>query len=139
MDANNNEKTGPSIGPRAIATASAKEAVLIANTPSFLLDRLRKDVAVQYVLDSMLPLEIVRALREALARPAEDVSEIVPRYVFLAALSTVDPQNQDVWKQIMALDLSHLEWGESIRRIIRAEAIPTTTLDFTLPTPSRSS
>jgi hypothetical protein len=132
-----NTQNGPAIGPRAIATASAKEAVLIANTPTFLLDRLRKDVAVQYVLDNMSPQEIVRALRVTLSHPVQEVSEIVPRYVYLAALSTVDPQDQDVWNQIMSLDLSQLEWGEAIRRLIRVEAVPTTTFDFSLAGPTR--
>jgi len=132
-----NQASGPAIGPRAIATASANEAVLIANTPAFLLDRLRKDVAVQYVLDSMTPPEIVGALREALARPAKEASDLVPRYVYLTALSTIDPQDQELWKQIASLDLSQLEWGEAMRRLIRAEAVPTTTLDFALSSPLR--
>jgi hypothetical protein len=112
------------------------EAVLVANTPSFLLDRLRKDIAVQYVLDNMSPPEIIKVLREALARPVQDVTEIVPRYVYLAALSTVDPQDQALWQQILSLDLSNLEWGEPIRRLMRAEAVPTTSLEFELPAPS---
>lgn len=135
--ANNSTAEGPSIGPRAIATPSAKEAVLVANTPSFLVDRLRKDIAVQYVLDSMTPPEIVQALREALGRPIADPTELVPRYVYLVALSSVDPKDQVIWNQIKSLDLSQLEWGEAIRRLIRAEAVPTTTLDFSLPTPPR--
>lgn len=109
MDTSTNTIDGPAIGPRDVATPSAKEAVLIANTPVFLLDRLRKDVAVQYVLDSMTPPEIVRALSESLARPVRDASELVPRYVYLVALSTVDPQDQELWKQILSLDLSQLE------------------------------
>jgi hypothetical protein len=133
----NNASRTPEIGPRAIATSSAKEAVLVANTPSFLLDRLRKDIAVQYVLDSMSPPEIMKALRDALARPISDVTELVPRYVYLVALSTTDPQNEDIWKQIGSLDLSQLEWGEPIRRLIRAEAVPTTTMDFTLSDPPK--
>ena len=137
MDANCNSTLGPAIGPRAIATASAKEAVLVANTPSFLMDRLRKDIAVQYVLDSMTPPQIVQALREALSRPVTDATELVPRYVYLVALSTIDPQNQEIWDQIKSLDLSQLEWGEAIRRLMRVEAVPTTTLEFSLSTPSR--
>ena len=111
--------------------------MLVANTAAFLLDRLRKDIAVQYVLDSMRPAEIVSALREALAHPPNDASELVPRYVYLAALSTIDPKDQELWKQILSLDLSQLEWGEAIRRLIRVEAVPTTTLDFSLSSPPR--
>jgi hypothetical protein len=127
--------SSPAIGPRAIATSSAKEAVLVANTPAFLLDRLRKDIAVQYVLDSMTPQEIVRSLQDALTHTATDASDLVPRYVYLVALSTIDPQDQELWNQILSLDLSQMEWGEAIRRLIRAEAIPTTTFEYTLPSP----
>lgn len=137
MDTTDSKTQGPAIGPHPIATASAKEAVLVANTPAFLLDRLRKDIAVQYVLDSMTQPEIVKALREALKHPLSDVSELVPRYIFLVALSTADPQDQEIWQQIASLDLSQMEWGEAIRRLIRAEAIPTTTLDFALSAPAR--
>lgn len=129
--------SGPAIGPRGIATPSASEAVLIANTPAFLLDRLRKDIAVQYILDSMSGREIVRALQTSLARTAKDASDIVPLYVYLAALSSVDPEDQELWEQILSLDLSHLEWGEAIRRLIYAAAVPTTTLDFCLSSPAR--
>lgn len=125
--------SGPAIGPRGIATPSAKEAVLIANTPAFLLERLRKDIAVQYVLDNMSIRQIVKALSDGLARPPKDVVEIVPLYVYLVALSSLDPKEQDLWKEIRSLDLSKLEWGEPIRRLILAAAIPTTTLDFQLP------
>lgn len=127
----------PAIGPRAIATSSAKEAVLIANTPAFLLERLRKDIAVQYVLDSMSGREIVRALSDALVRPPQEVSDIVPLYVYLVALSSVDPVDEELWSQIQSLDLSNLEWGEPIRRLITAAAVPTTTLNFSLSSPAK--
>jgi hypothetical protein len=129
--------TSPAIGPRAIATPSAKEALLIANTPAFLLERLRKDIAVQYVLDSMSAREIVQMLTVALARPPREASELVPLYVYLVALSSADPGDQELWKQIRALDLSHLEWGEAIRRLIYAAAVPTTTLEVSLSSPAR--
>jgi hypothetical protein len=119
-----------SIGPFSLATATAKEAVLVANTPSFLLDRLRKDVAVQTVLDNMGSADIVVALREILNRPPKNPAELVPAYVYLVALSSADPQDEQLWKQISALDLSGLEWGDTIRTIIAAEAVPTTTLEL---------
>jgi hypothetical protein len=118
-----------SIGPFSLATESAKEAVLVANTPSFLLDRLRKDVAVQTVLDNMNSREIVGALSDVLARPAKSPAELVPAYVYLVALSSADPQDVELWKQISSIDLSGLDWGNAIRRLISAEAVPTTTLE----------
>jgi hypothetical protein len=126
-----------SIGPFSLATDSAKEAVLVANTPSFLLDRLRKDVSVQTVLDNMTSAEIVAALREVLARPPKDPSELVPAYVYLVALSSADPQDEKLWKEISSLDLSGLEWGTTIRALISAEAVPTTTLEFSVLQPNQ--
>jgi hypothetical protein len=131
------DNTGATIGPYGIATPTAQEAVLVANTPSFLLDRLRKDIAVQFVLDNMKPSEIVSALREGLANPPANAKALVPLYIYLVALSSVDPQDKEVWDGILSLDLSHLEWGETIRRLICAEAVPTSTFNFTLPAPPR--
>jgi hypothetical protein len=136
MDTTINQASA-AIGPYGIATPSAKEAVLVANTPSFLLDRLRKDIAVQFVLDNMRPPEIVRALQDGLATPPTDVTALVPLYVYLVALSSVDPRDQEIWKQIRSLDLSRLEWGETMRRLICADAVPTTTLEFTISSPSK--
>lgn len=121
-----------SIGPFSLATDSAKEAVLIANTPSFLLDRLRKDVAVQTVLDNMNSREIAGALSEVLSRPAKSPAELVPAYVYLVALSSADPRDEALWEQISSIDLSGLEWGDTIRAIISAEAVPTTALEFSV-------
>jgi hypothetical protein len=121
-----------------IVTSSAKEAVLVANTPSFLLDRLRKDTAVRFVLDKLRPSEIVVALRNGLANPPQDAVALVPLYVYLAALASTDPSEQETWNEFRGLDLSRLEWGEAIRNIIFATAVPTITLDFTLSsTPKR--
>lgn len=121
-----------------IVTSSAKEAVLVANTPSFLLDRLRKDTAVRFVLDQMKPSAIVAAIRDGLANPPRDAVSLVPLYVYLAALSSTDPNDQETWTEFRGLDLSRLEWGEAIRNIILATAVPTTTLDFTLsPSPKQ--
>lgn len=132
MDTNCTESVS-TIGPRGIATATAKEAVLVANSPSFLLDRLRKDIAVRYVLDSMTLPGIVEALRTGLRTRPDDPSSLVVLYVYLVALSASDPADRDIWKQIESLDLSRLEWGEVIRKLIMADAIPTTTMEYTLP------
>jgi hypothetical protein len=115
-----------------IVTSSAKEAVLVANTPSFLLDRLRKDSGVRFVLDKMKPLEIVAALRDGLANTPQDALSLVPIYVYLVALSNTDPDDKETWNRFREIDLSRLEWGEAIRNIILASAVPTITLDFTL-------
>jgi hypothetical protein len=129
------DQTGTAIGPHGIASATAKETVLVANTPSFLLDRLRKDSAVQYVLDNMRLPEIVQSLRAGLANPPSDPTSLVALYIYLVALAATDPQDQQIWGQIKSLDLSRLEWGNVIRNLISVDAIPTTTMEFTLSSP----
>jgi hypothetical protein len=119
-----------STGPFSITTASAQEAVLVANTPSFLLDRLRKDVAVQTITANLGGREIVSALRSALTPRPDGVLGIVTAYVYLVALSYSDPQDAELWKEIAALDLSSLEWGDTIRGLIVAESVPTITMDL---------
>jgi hypothetical protein len=119
-----------SIGPFSIITPSAKEAVLIANTPSFLLDRLRKDIGVQTIVDNMSGADIVAALSATLAHPPKDPSEMVLAYVYLAALASSDPLDAELRKKISSLDLANLEWGNVIRSVILAEAVPTTTGQF---------
>jgi hypothetical protein len=59
----------------------------------------------------------------------------VPLYVYLVALSSVDPKDQKTWERIDSLDLSRLEWGDVIRNLMRLDAVPTTTVDVNLSTP----
>jgi len=131
-------QTVPTIGPHGIATASAKEAVLVANSASFLLDRLRKDISVRYVIENMRLSDIVRTLKSGLDSVPNDPAALVSLYVYLVALSATDPSDRETWKQIEMLDLSGLEWGNVIRKLIAADAVPTTTLEFTLPSTSQS-
>lgn len=124
--------TYATIGPYSVVTPSAMEAVLVANTPSFLLDRLRKDIGVQTIANSMTGDQIVTVLTELLKRPSTDAVQVVTAYVYLVALSWSDPQDENVWRLISSLDLTHLEWGNAIRQLMLAEAVPTTTQTFRL-------
>jgi hypothetical protein len=115
------------IGPQnPIASPTAKEAVLIANTPTFLLDRLRGDPSVRYVVDSMAPLEILDALECGLSKAPTDPVGVVTLYVYLTALGLTDPSNKEAWGRIDSLDLSPLEWGETLKKLLRVDAVPTT-------------
>jgi hypothetical protein len=64
-----------------------------------------------------------------------DALALVPLYVYLVALSSVDPKDQKTWERIDSLDLSRLEWGDVIRNLMRLDAVPTTTVDVNLSTP----
>lgn len=133
MDTGCTQRATATIGPLGIATATAKEAVLVANSPSFLLDRLRKDISVRYVIDNMGLQDIIQTLQTGLANPPSDPGALVSLYIYLVALSATDPSDRDTWKKIESLDLSRLEWGNVIRGLISADAIPTTTMEMDLP------
>lgn len=104
-------------------TPSANETVLFANSPSFLLNRLRKDNSVAYVADTLKTEEIIDALAAYSALP-KDPTDIVKAYIFLLALSLKEnlPSFRD---QLLAIELSRLQWGDQIRQQILREAIPT--------------
>lgn len=101
---------------------TANEAVLVANTPSFLFDRLRRDAAVDYVSKTLPASEILENLRFSVTEPL-NVQDVVLGYVYLVAL-TMKPSTE-VWPVLERLDLSRLEWGSEIRALMKAEAIPT--------------
>jgi hypothetical protein len=119
------------VGPFSLLTEAAKEAVLIANTPAFLLERLRRDISAQTVADSMSSREIMDALRSLLAQRIAGASQLVLAYVYLAALaSSIDARDATLLEQFRALELSNLEWGRAIRELIISEAVPTSTLEI---------
>jgi len=107
---------------------SANEAVLIANTPSYLFDALKKDVAVQTVAETLTAPEILSNLARILSIPPESPHDLVAQYVYLVALSIKDPK--DVWPALDQIDMRNLEWGDQIRSAMKVEFIPTTQIDL---------
>jgi hypothetical protein len=108
-----------------IETASAKEAVLYANTAAYLYDRLKKDTSVSYVAHELSTEEILRWLKEKTAKAPESPLEMVRIYIFLVGLSLKNDLN-DYRGEFDALDLRGIEWAEQIRQLIRNEMVPTT-------------
>ena len=102
-------------------TSPAKEAVLYANTPAFLLDKLRKDVSVRRLIEAG-STEILDALKRS--GHAKNALELATRYVLLVALVTSDWEGR--WEAADSLDLTDLEWGKAIISLAQAEAVPTT-------------
>jgi hypothetical protein len=102
-------------------TQSAKDAVLYANTPSYLLEKLKRDAAVQNLVHKNPPSELLDLLSRL--APASNVLEIARKYVLLVALAT--SSLPDKWDSLSALDLSDLEWGKLILRIAQAQDVPT--------------
>jgi hypothetical protein len=102
-------------------TQSAKSAVLYANTPSYLLEKLKRDAAIQVLLHNASPQELLDLLKHA--GPAASALEVARKYVVLIALAASNLP--DKWTALSGLNLSDLEWGELILRMAKAQEVPT--------------
>jgi len=97
---------------------------LFANTPTFLLERLRKDTSVSYVASILSTEEIIDVIRELCSSPPKEPIDVVRAYVFLVSLALKDDVERFKGK-LEAIDLSSLQWGSQIRAKIIGERIPT--------------
>ncbi len=111
-----------SIQAKFVETPSVKEVVLYANTPSFLIDRLRRDDATSYLAQMLTTEETINFLHR-IEHPT-DITELLWAYVLLASLFLRSDIAQFEGK-LASLDLSQIQWGDDIRRSLLAEAIPT--------------
>jgi hypothetical protein len=102
-------------------TQSAKSAVLYANTPTYLLDKLKRDAAIQILLHGTSPEELFETLCHA--GPAENALDIARKYVLLVAVASSSLTNK--WEALAKLDLSDLEWGKLILKMAQAQDVPT--------------
>jgi len=116
-----------SLHPEFVETPSAKEAVLFSNTPSFLLDRLRKDSASSYIDQKMNKEEIASLLEERSKTPPASPVDLLWIYVLLAALS-LKSDLLDFKDKLANIDLTHVQWGDEIRRAILQGLTPSTFL-----------
>jgi hypothetical protein len=112
--------------------SNANEVVLVANTPSYLLDRLRKDASVAHLAQTLSTPAILDALRAWSATDPERVQDVVLRYVYLAALAMKDPS--EIWPGLGEIDLHRLEWGDRLREIIKVENVATNRFVIGAPT-----
>ena len=113
-----------------VETATAKEAVLFANTSSFLVHRLRKDASTSYVAHELPTADILDLLNEQCNKSFSGPLDVVRGYVLLVALSLKDDL-KNFKNRLNAIDLAQLEWGGEIRRMILEERVPTTVSDVT--------
>lgn len=108
----------------AVLTETAKEAVLYANTPSYLLEKLRKDPAIQILRHANSPENLWGELKEA--PPVTSALDMVGKYLFVVAVATSEWPEK--WAALSSLNLRDLEWGETLWKLIQAENVPTATV-----------
>src|SRR5277367_6870574 len=107
-----------------VETPSAKEVVLFANSPSFLLERLCRDTSTQNVAHEFSTQEIVDFLKQSCEKPPKEATDLVRIYVFLVALSLKDDL-RDLKAKLVSIDMHRIEWADRIREMILSEQTPT--------------
>jgi hypothetical protein len=111
-------------------SASANEAVLVANTPSFIFKRLREDPIVRQIADALKPAQIADWLRARGGKP-ENPEDLVLRYMYLVAFSMKDPK--EVTALMGDLPLNSVEWGKQIVELGLAKARASTQIIWSMP------
>lgn len=111
--------------------SNANEVVLVANTPTYLLDRLRKDASVASIAQTLTTSAILAALRSLSGSDPLRVQDVVQRYIYLAALAMKNPS--EVWPGLAEINLDKLEWGNQLREIIKAETVATNRISVVAP------
>lgn len=117
-------ETGRSLQEEFIITPQAKEAVLFANSASFLLDRLRRDGSVSYVAQSLETREILDRLKDMAGQAPKQPTDLVRAYVFLVALALKEDFN-DVRDELLSIGMDQIEWAGQIRGLLLDQQIPT--------------
>lgn len=96
-------------------SASAKEIVLVANTPTFLLRQMQRDPALQYIVQSRSPEQMYQELAQLIEADGK-ADALVAQYIYLVALGTVNCP--EVWAKVKALNLKRLQWGDALVAMI---------------------
>lgn len=113
-------ETRTSLQEELVETPVAKEAVLFANSPFYLLDRLRKDTSADYVAKTVNTAEIIGAMQELIEMAPGDVHSLVKFYVFLVALA-LKPDINKFREQVRALKIGSIQWARDIVELILQE------------------
>ena len=108
------------LDPKAL-TPTAKEAVLYANTPSYLLEKLRKDQGVRYLQAETDPHTLWEQLNQA--KTVSNAEEVVWKYLLVVAIATSNWHER--WAALSRTNLEDLEWGKVLWRLVQAEDVPT--------------
>jgi len=97
-------------------TSTAKKAVLIANTPAFLLNRLLSDNGTQFLSESYSESELYEYLEVSLQNFPANPEELTAHCVCLVAISII--ASAETWKAVHRLPLENLPWAPEIVALI---------------------
>jgi hypothetical protein len=101
----------------------AETALAVANTPLFLLRKLRSDPVVVEIARDVSDEELLDALRVVTQEEPQNIQEAVLPYVYLVALSVKG--NLTILKQASDVDAPHARWFKYISKFLLQSFIPT--------------
>jgi len=110
---------------------NAEAAFVLANTPLFLLRKLRSDPVVRAIAVDLSDDEIMSSLRAAVQQKPTDIREAVLPYLYLVALSIkgkIAPL-----REAAAIDVPYAEWFKYIGNYLLKSFIPTATVSVLMP------
>jgi hypothetical protein len=110
---------------RNLSYRNAASALLLANTPLFLLRKLQSDSAVAETARNLTDDGIMRALKMSAQQQPTGISEEVLPYVYLVALSLKG--NRALLKQAADIDVPYAEWFKYIANYLVKSGTPTST------------
>jgi hypothetical protein len=110
----------------------ASRAFAVANTPLFLIRKLRQDPTVQEISKSFSGEDILSHLRDALARAPQTLAEYAIPYAYLVALA-LKPEARYI-NAALSLDVPPgWDWVDYIRRVLAATYSPTSQASIRIP------
>jgi hypothetical protein len=102
---------------------SAKAAFAVANTPLFLMRKLRSDPAIALLARNRRGEEFLDALRDIAQREPTDLDELVLPYVYLVALSLKD--DLSLLKEATQITQPYADWYQYIGNYLVQSTHPT--------------
>lgn len=116
---------------------SAADAYAVANTPLFLLRKLREDSAVAELASRFSGECILTALAESLKEKPKTLEEYVQPYAYLTALSMVP--DRSFLDRAVSLDGSgSWEWFRYLHRVLAESDLPTSFAVVRVKSPQRA-
>lgn len=104
--------------------ARAASDYAVANTPLFLIRKLREDPVVHEISNSFRDEEILAAFRQAVEVEPQTAEDYVRPYVFLVALA-LKPRDICLRAAAQVPHMEKWDWLEYVQRVLVASYVPT--------------
>jgi len=114
-----------------IDLSGAEETFALANTPFFLMKRLRSDPAVLQIAKCTPAQEILESIKSAVAEAPKNLREAIFPYVCLVALSL--KSESAALKEAGAIQTNHFDWYSYVASVLFEEGNPSKVIKYSLP------